>query len=526
MDPGLDLKFEFRTPEQESFFALRKRNQMFSGGFGNGKTYAGCMKVIYLMTTFPFYRVAALRFDQTKLRETTMKTFFKVCPPGLYDPKIGGNRTDSLNKCTFFNGSEILFMHLKDVDESIVRGLEVDTILIDQAEEITEYMYLMINARIGRWDQSQVPQFLLNKYTDWPREHNRYKVPSYFLGLCNPDSELHWIYKRFHPDSEEFQNKYIKNHEMVQGETTSATISEELLESMMENDGTWVDRFIRGKWGIPGGAIHKIDDSSILTVGKDIDLDFVKKIILKGNLSRVLDHGDVSPTCCIWFSNYKNQYFAYREYYKPDALISEHRKNIFNLSESETYVSNLIDPACKHKTMQKYGQRWSVIDEYSDPNLFDEYNPQNKKLISVPPLHWTPGDNDELSTRNRISELLTPSRAFSHPVTNISPAPRLYFIERSPDYPNGCFNAIKQIRAQKRKKVGTVDGKDMFSDDRDESVVDHAYDVIRYFCASHSLPAFESKPKLPHNSIGFLRQERLKYQRGGFSEVYGVHKDA
>lgn len=507
----INIPLNFRTPEQREFFELRCRNQDFSGGFGNGKTYAGCQKIVYLASTFPGYRAAIVRFEESKLRETTMKTFFNpdICPPALYAPENGGLRADSMNRLQFINGSEIIWMHLKDVDQGMVRGLEVNSILIDQAEEISETMFTLLNARVGRWKRARVPEELLAAKPDWPTDkHGQHIIPSYMMILNNPDSELHWIYRRFHPESEEYQQKRFKTYKMIQGATTSETVDPEVLAEMMENDPSWVDRFVFGKWGIPGGQIHTVLDSSILRVGKDVSIDFVKTIIEKGNRIRVLDHGDSSPTCCLWFTAYKQWYFCYREYYKPNALISEHRTNISALSGNEHYFRNLIDPQCAKKTLQKYGGTWTHIDEYADPK------------IEAPPIYWEPADNNELSTRNRISELLQINLSIKHPVTQQQGAPKLYFIERSPEYPNGCYHAIQQIKSQKREKVGQINGKDIFSDDRAEGVTDHAYDPIRYYVASHSSGLSEPRRTVPKGSFLDLRKQIILLRKSGYYEQF------
>jgi hypothetical protein len=431
-----------------------------------------------------------------------MVTFYKVCPPALYDPQKGGNRADSLNMLRLVNGSQVLFMNLKDTDDAMVRGLEINSVLVDQAEEISEQMWIMLAARVNRWDRAIIPQYLLDTDPDWPRFPNgNYKPPAYMMGLCNPDSELHWIYRRFHPKSEQFQNKYHTKHIMIEGATTVATIDPELLEDMMENDDSWVDRFVLGKWGIPGGAIHRVLDESILKIGENCEYDFVQKVISQGHLARVLDHGDSAPTCCLWFSAFKGNYYCYREYYKPNALISEHRANIAELSGKETYIRNLIDPQCAKKTMQKYGSRWSHVEEYMDT------------MIDAPPICWQPGDNNELVTRNRISELLRKDSKNIHPTMGTPGAPKLYFIERSDEWPTGCYHSISQLKAQKREKIGSVEGKDMFSDDREEGVPDHAYDPLRYYVADHNISP--AAPKRAHNPNSFMaiRKNFLEYQR-------------
>ena len=64
-------------------------------------------------------------------------------------------------------------------------------------------------------------------------------------------------------------------------------------------------------------------------------------------------------------------------------------------------------------------------------------------------------------------------------------APRLYFIMQSKEWPRGCHHATLETSAQKRKKVGMLDGEDLYTDEREDSKVspDHAYDTLRYHVA-------------------------------------------
>lgn len=517
----MSLELTFKTPEQEQFFNVSKRNSCFSGGFGNGKTYVGCQKMLFLLLTFPNTRGVIARYEESKLRQTTMVTFYKVCQPEFYN--AGGNRADSLNKLRLNNGSEVLFMNLKDTDDGMIRGLEVNFILIDQAEEVSESLYLLLAARAGRWDLGQVPENVLQESErssgrHWPISNrtDKPKVPAYNMILCNPDSEVHWIYRRFHPESEEHNKvrtsttgksyKFSDSHIMIQGKTTTATIDEELYEAYSQNDEVWVRRFRDGIWGIPGGAIHLVDPLSELEIGVNISYDFLREIVKKGILIRVLDHGDAAPTCCLWFSAYKNWYICYREYYKPDALISDHRKNIAEYSSSiqeengkiieEKYSVSLADPAIFKFAQQKYGGKWCTADEYMDGK------------ISAPKIPFEPADNNEFATRNRISELLRKHKDIATPY-GAQNSPRLLFIKRSELYPSGVYFGLKQLKGQKRLKVGSIDGKDLFSDERDDKVEDHAYDCIRYYCASHSkFPQF--KKPLPGSGTFYDVRKQLK----------------
>jgi len=417
-----------------------------------------------------------------------MSTFFKFCPPELYDTRNGGNRADSLNYLKLINGSEIFWMHLDDADEGTVRGLEVNSVVIDQAEEVSENVFDHLRARIGRWDVAEVPTSLLDADPNWPRnpETNRPLAPAYTMILCNPDSELHWIYRQYHPDSPEFQEKYSHNHEMVQASSTeNPTLDRETLADMMANDPIWVQRFVFGKWGIPGGAIHEVNDYSILEIDPNgigqydkerkavlTPPSFLENLKRSAAIYRILDHGDASPTSCLWIASWKQHFFVFREYYKAGALISEHRKTINEMS-TEPVRCTWADPSVFKKAQQKYGGFWSVADEYLDQRI-------NEKSLAL-----IPADNNELSTRNRLNEYLKIDTSVTHPVTGAVGAPRLYFIKRSSLVPDGCYYGLTELKSQRRKQLGTLNGKPVFSDERDETISDHSYDCIRYFVAMH-----------------------------------------
>src|SRR5262249_40326805 len=145
---------------------------------------------------------------------------------------------------------------------------------------------------------------------------------------------------------------------------------------------------------------------------------------------------------------------CYREYYVPNKTISYHRRAIHDLSGNEDYGNNYADPQIFKKTAQKDGGFWSVNDEYRTSD------------IEGPALFWNPADNNEFATRNRINELLQPSTRYRHPITKETPAPGIYFIKRSAAYPQGCFESYKQLGMQRRKLLGTIDGKSVYSDDR------------------------------------------------------------
>ncbi len=454
----MNIEINFANSRQRELFYARARKQCFSGGFNNGKTFGACLKAIVLLLTFQNYRVCFGRQTYKDLKITTMETFFKIMPPEYIESH---NQQEGVT--VLKNGSTIYWLHLDNVDEKTLRGLEINTFIGDQAEEFDEKVYLVLLARVGRWDNAIVPSSLLDQYPDWPRNKITGKpiAPSYMILLCNPADQFHFIYRKFHPESIDKESDTF----FVEGEWDSNLGSLEGFSDALRNDPEWVAKYVKGKWGISSAAIHYLPPQGLLEPTESL----LQRIREKGNLFRTFDHGDSAPSCCLWWAALEGVYICYREYYVPNKVISYHRKAIHELSGNEEYENNWADPAIFKKTAQNFGGRWTVADEYKNSDC------------DAPVLLWNPADNNEFATRNRINELLVSSQNFVHPVTRQRGAIGIYFIKRSESYPYGCSEAPRQLIAQKRTELGSFNGKTLYSDDRDESVVDHAYDPIRYF---------------------------------------------
>ena len=481
---GINIEFEPQNEQQRSFLYATERNQCFSGGFNNGKTYDACFKALLLLMIFNRYKMAICRQTYADLKKTTMQTFFKLCPSGML---LRHNEQDGYTM--FRNGSQIQWMHLDKVEESTLRGLEINSVLVDQAEEIEEKTYDILDARVGRWDRAQVPDYLKGSIDNWPLNNQGHPlVPSYHMLLCNPDTQFHFIYRHYHPDSLERK----KNHFFVEGEWDKNLGSLETYEKALEHDDEWVAKYVKGQWGRSNAQIHRLDPISLL----DWTPELWDKIRRTGSLYRCLDHGDTSPTCCLWFASVGDVYICYREYYVPNQLISYHRRAIHELSAAESYTGNYADPSIFDKPSQKKGGYWNTADEYMTRDL------------SAPPLTWLAADNNEYATRNRINELLH-SKHGKHPITG-DPGPQLYFIKKSESWPNGCFHAINELQAQRRKLIGYVDGKAVYSDERENRVLDHAYDPIRYFVAMHGSPLSERTKPPNRNTLRWYRALQKK----------------
>jgi len=274
------------------------------------------------------------------------------------------------------------------------------------------------------------------------------------------------------------------------------------LDAMLEQDESFKRRFVYRLWGIPEGQIHGVDDRSIIDGTPEI-VDWLKNTC---TLHRSMDHGDASPTCCLWWAVDKDgNCFCYREYYQPNKLVSDHRKAITELSQYEHYGFQLADPSIFFLTQQKHGGRWSTADEYSDcVNL-----PKDTAIF------WQAADNNELGTRNRINEYLRVDPDRIHPITKERGSPRLFFIRKSNEYPDGCDHSLRQLKMQRREKIGSENGKPIFSDERDTTLADHGYDPIRYFIASRPPVSAEVAQRQGRRTFDAIRKEAKKFRKRG-----------
>jgi hypothetical protein len=540
----INLDFKFVNEVQDDFFYCGKRNQNYNGSFGNGKSFGASMKAVTLLATFPYYRIGISRYSSKELSQSTMSTFFKVCPQELYNEAYGGRRNDRDGYLRLINGSEVLWMHLDDYSEEDLRGKEFNSVITDQGEEIAENIYTTLDARIERWDKAEIPSYLnperfpKNKFTGKPM------APCYNILLFNPDTTLHWIYRMFHPDSPTVENLCgpLESKKLINEYSGSwyyrdaaffsasmdlnPAIPDSLKAAYLKREKSWVDRFYFGKWGIAGGAIHYVPDSSIISMDRRETRPAVLKlleVIKKDGIKyRVMDHGEAAPTCVLWFAYLSSQvlwsaygikskgiHICYREYYQPGKIIKYHREAIAALSADERYHGNFADPAIFKKNQQKYGGFWRTADDYLDHTGWTE-----AELKKAPAITWEPADNNEMSCRDAIQEMLQLDPEVYHPITGEPNSPSLYFIRRHPEYPHGVAMALAQTQSARRKRIAVINGEEIYSDERADGD-DHAYDPVRYYAIMPKTYSLPVKPAMiPQFSFNnhLMKRRRFGYK--------------
>lgn len=494
-EPEGPIQFEWASSTQKKAVEAEPgKPLLLMGGFNSGKTSAAILHMLSLMEAFPGYKVVVMRKTFQDLSLTTRPSIEQWLDKRRI--KVSNEKEIVLD-----NGSSFLFHYLDNPNSAtVLKGLEVNAAILDQAEQMQERTFDVLYGRLGRWRQATVPKWVLSSRPEWPwRERGTGKPvpPIACILTANPteegDPELHWLWQRFSPESEKFKEKWSKlgYRQLVFDTRQNKFASQQNVDILLQGDEDYIRRFVKGEWVRSKGHLFHISPDSILKYTPEL----ISKIENTMILGRAMDHGDTNPTCCLWYGvDQFHNIFFFKEYYQPGQVeregkiyeygIPEHRRSIKKMSEGLTFRSNLADPSIFDKTRGVTGflkreQRWSVADEYMDRKIIREETT----------IRWTPADNNEALSRERLRQYLRVDPDHVNPITRELGAPHIYFVEADKEYPEGIVHAILEIRNAKREQVGESDGKPIYGKDRDESIPDHALDPVRYVVNSHPIAA-------------------------------------
>ena len=484
---------------------------MFLGGVGSGKSFILVMKMLFLLDEYPGSRglIARQRFQQ--LKKTTSATLWKL----LSKDNIA-KRNDNEGTLTLKNGSQLLLMHLDSADSlSNLKSLEINFGAVDQTEDISAEAWDTLYERIGRWSGAMRRG---GWPADWPYKNRLGEPipPRFLFGNCYSPGFDSWITARFWEHGIERERYRRQGYKVVIGSTLdNLALSQEYVDDRLAQGEEYVKRFVEAtEWGAKEGRIFEIDAQSII----DPTEELLFKLKRRMRLHRVLDHGEAAPTACLWYATDEHEnVYCYREYSRPDALVSDHRAAIYEMSKEDgyggtvpSYYSNYADPAIFAKNRGRSvnsAPTYSVADEWAEKRIID---PRTA-------IYWRPANNDEAMTINRVREYLRPDPRHYNPITGKRGAPRAYFIRRTDNYPLGCHGLLTDIRAAKRVEVGVMpDGSKLYGDERDPKVADHLLDTLRYGIGMR--PALGRKAPEPDREPGTVNIAE-------YNKLWDLHTD-
>lgn len=153
---------------------------LFGGAAGGGKSWLGCEWIAAMCLNFPGVRYFIGREELKSLKETTVKTFFKMAAfHGISDTFRYYEHYSSIK---FNNGSEISLLELKYIpsDQLFERfgSTEYTGGFIEEAGEVHFGAFDTLKARVGR------------------QLNEKYDIPKKILITCNP--KKNWLYHTFY----------------------------------------------------------------------------------------------------------------------------------------------------------------------------------------------------------------------------------------------------------------------------------------------------------------------------------------
>lgn len=353
-------------PKQQEFHGNPTKYRAFGGGFGNGKTSAGCYEGFALSMEYPGTVGVIARKTRPELKSTTQDVFFNGgggdptcdwtgCPQELIR---SFNKTEG--KLTFVNGSVVYFIPLDEPQK--LTNLNLGWYLIDQAEEVAEDMFLMLNGRLRRRGSPRKGMILFN-----PNGHD-------------------WIYRRWVRDR-------LPNHGFIHAKTSdNPHLTSDYLAQFDQYPATWKRRFFDGSFDVFTGQIWPEFDPDIHIINPFEIPPWFEGI-------EMIDHGRRNPTAVLWMKfDAKGNGFVVDEHYEAGKLVGHHAQKI-------------------QKRRHKWGEpNYTVIDASAgaeDPNsgrsVIDEYWDYG--------IYTIPSDRHIIARVNRVAEWLRLDPKHEHPLS-------------------------------------------------------------------------------------------------------------
>lgn len=466
---GVDLLYGEKGPtaRQMLFRDDPSRYKLYGGAVGGGKTWTLCAEGVRLSLAYPGNRGFMCRHESTAFKNTTLATLLKLIDEieRLTNSKIISNhhRTDRI--IYFINGSTIMYGSLGDAsDFERIKSLEIGWFAIDESSETPFPNYQMLKSRL-RWklpDGSHPP----------------------FFGLLASNPEAGWVKDTFVTPSA--RGEVVHNHAFVPAlPSDNPFLPDGYVEDLRStNPESWVTRYLDGSWDALEGQIWP---------EFHYKTHVIEPFTIPSNWTkfRAVDHGQVHPTCCLWFAvDGDETLYAYREYYSP-GIVSDHCKNINSLSpRNEHYTDTYLPPECWGKTREHEGRLWSIYDEYEEHGIECEK-----------------ANNEVLGGINRVGEYFKVNPTKPHPFKKSTlGSPSLFIF-------NTCKGLINEIPEYIWKVSRTAEtGKEA-----PKKIKDDACDALRYGVMSQPSPFREKANETPYKSFNwYMKQSKRSKQQNSF----------
>lgn len=244
---------------------------LYGGGAGGGKTWTGWEWLIWMSISCPGIRSFIGRNELKRLRQTSLKTFFKVCKK--YGIQEGDDFTinGQDNFISFYNGSQIDLLDLRYLpsDPLFERfgSYEYTFGWLEEAGEVEFGAFDVLKSRIGR------------HYND------KYGIKKKLYITCNP--KKNWLKREFYDKwaKDELPSDYAFTQSLARDNPKNESDYEEGLSKI--KDRGLRERLKEGNWEYDDNPMRLILDDAIRDLfSNKVHKDYVNKYIT-GDVARL-----------------------------------------------------------------------------------------------------------------------------------------------------------------------------------------------------------------------------------------------
>lgn len=252
----------------------------FGGGAGGGKSWVGCEWLLSMCLVYPGVRYFMGRDELKTLKDTTVKTFFKVAKHhGVTD---SFRFYDHYSAIRFTNGSEISLLGLvyEPSDPMFERfgSTEYTGGFIDEAGEVHFNAFDTLKSRVGR------------------HMNEVYGIPRKLLITCNP--KKNWLYYTFYRPWREgtIEDGYAFIQSLAKD---NDKIDKGYLESLDDiKDRTLKARLKYGEWEYDDDPSTLVNYESVISIFTN---DFVQAGQFKCITADIARFGRDTTTIRVWY---------------------------------------------------------------------------------------------------------------------------------------------------------------------------------------------------------------------------------
>nr|DAR09046.1 MAG TPA: Large subunit terminase [Caudoviricetes sp.] len=304
MPSNLNIDLSQASLKQLAFFKSEARFTAYGGARGGGKSWAVRHKSVLLALNYSGIMILLLRRTYPDLYQNHIRELSKML--------AGTARyVDKTKEFQFSNGSIIKLGYCQSESDVLqYQGQEYDIIFLDEATQFTEYQFETLTA-------------CLRGANDFPKR---------MYLTCNPGGIGHEWVKRLFVSKRYRQNEKPEDYLFI-----PATVFDN--KALMEKDPGYINMLNNlsdglrqawrdGNWDMLAGQYFSEFDRNVHVVEPFPLPEHWKRF-------RAIDYG-LDCLACVWVAiDEHGTYFVYREYAKPDKIISEGASDILSLSEGE-----------------------------------------------------------------------------------------------------------------------------------------------------------------------------------------------